>query len=78
MRKLNFSQRVVLVVALGFVCLAVEAYLRPAFSGWFAYAPNTGDTYVPDEGRGVHLALRVFLAAAWAVGCGLILRRPKE
>ena len=51
MRKLNFSQRVVLVVALGFVCLAVEAYLRPGLTGWFAYAPNTGETYVPTRGE---------------------------
>lgn len=79
MRKLNVPQRVVVVVALGFVCLGTDAYMTPRSSGgWFAYAPNTDVVYAPGGAGAGHLALRVLLAVAWATASVFILRTPKE
>jgi len=77
-RSLSLAQRVVLVVALGLALLAVDDYMTPWSSGWFGYAPNTSITYVPEDGRLGHLALRGLLIAVWAAISVFILRSPKE
>ncbi len=85
-RNLSLAQRVVLVVALGLALLAVDDYTMPRSSGWFAtasshelgYAPDTSITYVPEDGRLSHLALRVLLVAVWAAVSVFVLRSPKK
>ncbi len=77
-RNLNLWQRVVLVVALGAVCVAVDGFAAPRSSGWFGYAPNTGVVFDPDAGGKLKvLGLRLALTLAWATSSFFLLRSPK-
>ena len=78
MPNLNLGQRVILVVALGAVCVAVDGFATPRFSGWFAYAPNSGDVFDPDARAKLKvLGLRLALTFAWATSSFFLLRSPK-
>lgn len=77
-RHLNLSQRVVLVVALAALCVAVDGFAASRPSGWFAYAPNTGEVFDPDGGRKLKLlGMRFALMVAWATSSLFLLRSPK-
>lgn len=78
MRNLNLAQRVVLVVALGAVCLAVDGFVATRPAGWFAYARNTGELSVAYGGGSLKvLGVRLALTLAWATSSFFLLRSPK-
>lgn len=77
-RTLNLGQRVILVVALGAVCVAVDGFVAPRSSGWFGYAPNTGVVFDPDAGGKLKvLGVRLALTLAWTSSSFFLLRSPK-
>jgi heme/copper-type cytochrome/quinol oxidase subunit 1 len=80
--KLNTAQRVVVVVALGFVLGIVGSYLTNlgSRSGWYAYAPLSGQVFQPSGiGEPGWLRLIIWLAAItlWAFASVRVLRQSQ-
>lgn len=79
--RLNMAQRVVVVVALGLAMGIVASYLTSlgTRTGWYAYAPLSGQSFQPQgAGAPAWLRLIIWLAATcvWALASLAILRRP--
>jgi hypothetical protein len=80
--RLLFSQRVVLIVALGFALYVVGLWLTNLdthpFTGWAAYAPLSNSTFYP-YAQGLHPWVRVviwlLLTIVWTI-TSLSLLRP--
>jgi heme/copper-type cytochrome/quinol oxidase subunit 1 len=77
--SLSKAQRVVIVVALGIALFAVASYLASlgVRSGWYAYAPLTGQPFQPQGiGEPGWLRLIIWLAAIslWAFTSVIVLR----
>ena len=77
MRNLGLPQRVVLVVALGLVCIAIDSYAHTRAGGWFAYTVGT-QVYASNDNRLRQLVLRLVLVGLWTTGGVLLLRSPKR
>ena len=81
---MNDRQRVVLVVALGFmasiVAVLVNRLLADVDDGWFAYAPSTGATFSPDRTSTIWREAFVWSAATavWAGASLWLLRSPSD
>jgi heme/copper-type cytochrome/quinol oxidase subunit 1 len=78
--QLNTAQRVVVVVALGFALGMVASYLTNLGprSGWYAYAPLSGQVFHPPGiGEPGWLRLIIWLAAItlWAFASVRVLRQ---
>ena len=72
--RLNMAQRVVVVIALGLALGIVASYLTGAGvagvrTGWYAYAPLSGQLQAPGIGEAGWLRLMIWLAAIslWAL-----------
>jgi heme/copper-type cytochrome/quinol oxidase subunit 1 len=77
--SLSKAQRVIIVVALGIALFAVASYLASlgVRSGWYAYAPLTGQAFQPQGiGEPGWLRLIIWLAAIslWAFTSVIVLR----
>jgi heme/copper-type cytochrome/quinol oxidase subunit 1 len=77
--RLSKAQRVVVVIALGIALGAVASYLTSlgVRSGWYAYAPLTGQALQPPGiGEPGWLRLIIWLAAIslWAFTSVMVLR----
>nr|WP_228494790.1 cbb3-type cytochrome c oxidase subunit I [Clavibacter sp. VKM Ac-2873] len=57
-----------LAVVAGAVTLGV-GLMQPAASGWFAYAPLSGESFVP---TGVHLVFTAALVSAGVLAVGVV------
>ena len=71
MDRLNMAQRVVVVVTLGLALGIVAGYLTGlgVRTGWYAYAPLSGQLQAPGIGEPGWLRLLIWLAAIslWAL-----------
>jgi heme/copper-type cytochrome/quinol oxidase subunit 1 len=81
--QLNTAQRVVVVVALGFALGTVATYLTNLGprSGWYAYAPLSGQVFQPPGiGEPGWLRLIIWLAAItlWAFASVRVLRQSPD
>ena len=81
--KLNTAQRVVVVVALGFALGIAATYLTNlgSRSGWYAYAPLSGQVFRPPGiGEPGWLRLIIWLAAIslWALASVRVLRQSPD
>jgi heme/copper-type cytochrome/quinol oxidase subunit 1 len=71
--RLNMAQRVVLVITLGLALGIVASYLTglgvSVSTGWYAYAPLSGQLQAPGIGEPGWLRLIIWLAAIslWAL-----------
>lgn len=83
LRDLNLGQRIILIVALAAVLRTIGVYATTGANGrdgWFAYAPNTQVTLVPDRGLdGLPAALLwMTLIVAWALVGVWLLGQPRR
>ncbi len=81
--RLSAAQRVVVVVALGAAMGIVASYLTSAGTrtGWYAYAPLSGQVFQPQGiGEAGWLRLVIWLAAisVWAVASLIVLRQSPD
>jgi heme/copper-type cytochrome/quinol oxidase subunit 1 len=76
--RLSTAQRVVVVVALGLALGVVASYLTGlgTRTGWYAYAPLSGQLFQP-QGESAYLRLIIWLGAIslWALTSLRILRQ---
>lgn len=82
LRRMSLPQRVVIVIALGLAMLATWVWwysgMAPSGGGWFAYAPNTTETYfVVHVRQPEDLALPLALIGIWT-GLSLWLLAPSR
>jgi hypothetical protein len=81
--RLGTAQRVIGVIALGLALGILASYLTSLgrFSGWYAYAPLTGQSFQPPgTGEPGWLRLIIWLAAVvlWALASVRLLRPSRE
>lgn len=81
--RLSTAQRVVVVVALGLALGVVASYLTglDTRTGWYAYAPLSGQSFQPPGiGEPGWLRLIIWLAAIslWALTSLRMLRRGRD
>ena len=79
-RRLNRSQRIVLVIGLAAACLAIDAAVGGPRGGWFGYAPQSSLAIVPGDGlsRQVRVALRIALTVAWTAASMWLLKSDDQ
>jgi heme/copper-type cytochrome/quinol oxidase subunit 1 len=81
--RLGTAQRVIGVIALGLALGILASYLASLgrISGWYAYAPLSGQSFQPPgTGEPVWLRLIIWLAAVvlWALASVRLLRPSRE
>lgn len=86
LRRLNFAQRIVVVVGLGIILLFLGSWLMSLGNhspyGWVAYAPASGSVNFTTEG-GLHpwvqFVLWLLLVLAWiAASLSLLSNAPRS
>lgn len=83
MDRLSLAQRLVAVVALGLALAIVAGYLSSLGTGfgWYAYAPLSGQAFVP-PGHGepgwVRMIIWLVAVGLWAAASMRVLRQSAE
>jgi len=81
--RLGMTQRVVVVVALGFALAIVAGYVTSlgTRSGWYAYAPLSGQAFTPGgtgEPGWVRMVIWLVATGLWAAASVRVLRRTAD